>query len=144
MVGDGPERARAEKFAREHGLAERIRFTGRLDRAGILDVFADSDVYLQPSVKESFGLAALEARAAGLPVVARSQTGTTQFIHDGEQGLLAHDDAGLAQALVRLAKERDLLAAITEHNRSFPPKDAWPLVLDVVDAAYAHAGARTG
>jgi len=143
VVGDGPERARAEKYAREHGLAGRIRFTGRLDRAGILGVFADSDVYLQPSVKESFGLAALEARAAGLPVVARSETGTTQFIHDGEQGLLADDDIGLARALVRLGSDRDLLAAITEHNRSTPPQDAWPHVLDVVDGAYAHAGAAT-
>ena len=53
-----------------------------------------SDVYIQPSVKESFGLAALEARTAGLPVVARSQTGTSGFIHDGVQGLLADDDPG--------------------------------------------------
>jgi len=141
IVGDGPERARAEKHVRDHGLADRIRFTGRLDRAAILQVFAESDAYLQPSVKESFGLAALEARSAGLPVVARTETGTTQFIRDGEQGLLADDDDGLARALVRLGTDRALLAAITERNRATPPQDAWPHVLEVVDAAYAHAGA---
>ncbi len=105
---------------REHALDDTITFTGRLDRGGIRDVFARSDVYLQPSVKESFGLAALEARAAGLPVVARTQTGTTQFIHDGVQGLLAADDSGLARALVTLGRDRELLASITAHNRGTP------------------------
>jgi glycosyltransferase involved in cell wall biosynthesis len=143
LVGDGPERARAEKYVRDEGLAQSIRFTGRLDREGILDVFAESDVYLQPSVKESFGLAALEARSAGLPVVARSQTGTTQFIHAGVQGLLADDDAGLARALVRLGRDRGLLDAITAHNRTTPPTDAWPHVLEIVGAAYARAGASS-
>ncbi|MCX6433234.1 MAG: glycosyltransferase [Actinobacteria bacterium] len=52
LVGDGPERARAEKHVRDRGMGDRIRFTGRLDRAGILEVFAESDVYLQPSVRE--------------------------------------------------------------------------------------------
>jgi phosphatidylinositol alpha 1,6-mannosyltransferase len=141
LVGDGPERARAEKYARAHGTA--VHFTGRLDRAGILEVFADSDVYLQPSVRESFGLAALEARSAGLPVVARSQTGTTQFVHDGVQGLLGEDDAALAAALVRLARDRELLHRISAHNLGTPPADAWPRVLEIVHGAYARAGAGT-
>jgi len=141
LVGDGPERGRAEKLVRDKGLADIVRFTGRLDRRHILDVFASSDVYLQPSVKESFGLAALEARTAGLPVVARSQTGTTQFIHDGEQGLLASDDPGMARAVARLGRDRDLLRRITEHNRTTPPRDAWPHVLETVSRAYRRAGA---
>lgn len=144
LIGDGPERARAERFVRGHRLGGRVRFTGRLDRAGILDVFSQSDVYVQPSVKESFGLAALEARAAGLPVIARSQTGTSQFIHDGVSGLLADDDAGMARAIVRLGDDRHLLDAITAHNRDTPPSDTWPAVLDIVGAAYRTAGAVPG
>jgi phosphatidylinositol alpha 1,6-mannosyltransferase len=140
LVGDGPERARAERYAREHGTD--VRFTGRLDRDGILDVFADSDVYLQPSVKESFGLAALEGRSAGLPVVARTQTGTTQFVRDGVEGLLGEDDAALAAALVRLGRDRELLGRIAAHNRGTPPADAWPRVLRIVADAYGRAGVR--
>jgi len=98
-------------------------------------------VYVQPSIRESFGLAALEARTAGLPVVARSQTGTTQFIADGVQGLLAADDDGLAGAVVRLGRDRALLRAIREHNRTTPPRDAWPRVLETVAQAYRRAGA---
>lgn len=141
LVGDGPERSRAESYVRQHGLCGSVSFAGRLPREDIKAVFAESDVYLQPSVKESFGLAALEARTAGLPVVARSQTGTTEFIHEGEQGLLAIDDAGMARALVRLGHDRELLARITTTNRSTTPAQAWPAVIETVAAAYRRAGA---
>jgi glycosyltransferase involved in cell wall biosynthesis len=98
---------------------------------------------VQPSVKESFGLAALEARTAGLPVVARSQTGTSQFIRDGVEGLLADDDAGMAAAVVRLGQDRGLLARLAQNNASVPPEDSWTNVLDLVRAAYASAGATS-
>jgi glycosyltransferase involved in cell wall biosynthesis len=143
LVGDGPERARAEKHVNEQGLTGVVRFTGRLDRDAIRAVFAESDVYLQPSVKESFGLAALEGRAAGLPVVARSQTGTTQFVQHEVQGLLADDDAGLVRSLVRLGRDRPLLERLAHHNRSVPPQDSWPHVLEIVRDAYARAGASS-
>ncbi len=144
LIGDGPERVRAESYIRDRGLASQVRFAGRLPRAGILEVFAESDVFVQPSVKESFGLAALEARAAGLPVVARSQTGTTEFVRDQVEGLLADDDPGMARALVRLGRDPVLLGSLTAHNRSTPPRDSWPNVLAIVDEAYRHAGAQTG
>ena len=143
LVGDGPERARAEKYVKDQGLADAIRFAGRLDRPAIHEVFAQTDVYVQPSVKESFGLAALEARTAGLPIVARSQTGTTQFVRDGVEGLLADDDAGMAVALTRLANDRALLSSIAEHNATVTPAEAWPQVLATVQSAYRAAGAMT-
>jgi len=144
LVGDGPERARAEKYVAEQGLGDAIHFAGRLERAGILDVFARTDAYIQPSVKESFGLAALEARTAGLPIVARSQTGTTQFVHEGVEGLLADDDARMAASIVRLGHDRALLARIAEHNATVAPLEAWPHVLQMVTDAYRVAGAETG
>jgi phosphatidylinositol alpha 1,6-mannosyltransferase len=142
LVGDGPERARAEKYVMEQGLADAIRFTGRLDGRGILEVFSHTDAYVQPSVKESFGLAALEARTAGLPIVARSQTGTTQFVHDHVEGLLADDDAGMVAAVVRLGRDRDLLSRIAAHNTGVGPREAWPSVLQTVKRAYRVAGAN--
>ena len=139
LVGDGPDRARAERLARRLGVEESIKFTGRLDRSRILAVFGDSDVYIQPSVKESFGIAALEARTAGLPVVARSQAGTSQFIHEGVEGLLASDDEGMIDALVRLAREPDLRERLAQHNRSTLPLETWPIVLAAVERAYTEA-----
>lgn len=141
LVGDGPERGRAERYVRDRGLGDQVIFTGRLDREAILGVFSACDVYLQPSVRESFGLAALEARSAGLPVVARQQTGTTEFVRDGVEGLLADDDAGLVRALVRLGRDRGLLDRMAQHNRDVAPEQAWPNVLRIVAAAYVRAGA---
>ena len=144
VIGDGPDRSRAEKFARDHGLADAVTFTGRLDGDGIRSVFAVSDVFIQPSVKESFGLAALEARSAGLPVVARAGTGTTQFISDGVEGFITADDAGAAAALVRLARDRDLLDSLSSHNVSTAPSQTWPNVLEQVRIGYAGALERIG
>ena len=100
-----------------------------------------SDAYVQASVRESFGIAALEARSAGLPVVARSQTGTAQFIRDGQEGLLASNDSGMSAAIARLALDRPLLTRLAGHNRSVPPEQSWPQVLDLVAAAYDRARA---
>ncbi len=142
IVGDGPDRARAERFVRDHGLEATVSFLGRLDRVEILEVFANTDLFLQPSVRESFGLAALEARCAGLPILARSQTGTTQFVHDGIEGVLADTDSGLAQAIMRLSRDRALLSRIAHHNESTPPTDTWPRVLGLVHDAYLAAQVR--
>jgi len=138
IVGDGPTRASAERAARSL-LPGAVTFTGRLDRAGILRAFSRSDVFCLPSVREAFGLAALEARTAGLPVIARSQSGAVDFVTEGVTGLLAEDDGGMAAALVRLAYDRELLARISAHNRAVPPTQQWPRVLELTRAAYAAA-----
>lgn len=137
VVGDGPERDRAERAA-----GERIRFEGRLDPQGIRDRLAQADLYIQPSVKESFGIAALEARSAGLPVLARSQAGTAQFIRDGVEGILVDSDGQMTDAIVRLAQDRTSLARIAAHNSTVPPDQTWDRVLDLARDGYARAVAR--
>jgi glycosyltransferase involved in cell wall biosynthesis len=141
VVGGGPMLDRARTYATAHDLGQAVTFTGRLDRAGVRDILGRSDVYIQPSVRESFGLAALEARTSGLPVVVHSDSGSTQFIHDRVEGLVAPDDAGMVGAVIRLAHDPVLLDAITAHNRSTPPAETWPHVLEAVQAAYVRAGA---
>ena len=142
IIGDGPERGRAEKFARRHGLA--VKFAGRLDRAGILDVFSRTDIYVQPSIKESFGLAALEARCAGLPLVIHADAGTTQFVTDGIEGLVGADDWAMAGAIAQLAYDPVLRERIAEHNRTHEPSDSWPNVLREVIHGYEVASTIRG
>lgn len=139
IVGDGPERARAERFARRHGLP--VHFTGRLDRDGIREVFAHADIYVQPSIKESFGLAALEARCAGLPLVIHADSGTTHFVTEGVDGLIGADDYAMAGAIARLAHDVALRSRIAEHNRTVEPADSWPRVLAEVIHGYEVASA---
>jgi glycosyltransferase involved in cell wall biosynthesis len=139
IIGDGPQRSIIERQARRLGVP--ARFTGRLPLEGIRDVFAASDVFAQASVLESFGIAALEARTFGLPVVARAQAGTSEFIHDGIDGLLAVDDPGLGDALALLARDPALGERIAAHNVSVPPEQTWGHACDRASELYVAAGA---
>ncbi len=143
LIGDGPETGRVERYIYRHGLSDVITMTGRLPHHRIRAHFATSDVFVQASVRESFGIAALEARTAGLAIVSRSQAGTSDFVVDQVEGLLAHDDAGLVSGLLTLQSDSDLLDSIIRHNTSVTPDQAWPNVLAIVDRAYEVArGAR--
>ena len=86
MVGDGPDRPAAVALAAELGLTGRVSFLGSFPR--IEDVLAVSDLFLLPSVKESFGLSALEAMASGVPVVASRIGGLPEVVEDGVDGIL--------------------------------------------------------
>ena len=143
IIGDGPEAGRVQRYLARHELGDVITLAGRLPHTRIRAHIANADVFAQASIRESFGIAALEARAAGVAIVARSQAGTSDFVHEGVEGLLADDDAGLVEALVTLQSEPQLLKSILQHNAQFPPQQAWPSVLAQVDAAYQVAlGAR--
>jgi len=100
MVGDGPDRGEAEAYAREKGFEAEVRFTGK--QLDIGTVLACSDLFLLPSATESFGLAALEAMAQGVPVVASRVGGIPEVIRHGVDGYLeslGDVDAMAARAL---------------------------------------------
>ncbi|MCX6640926.1 MAG: N-acetyl-alpha-D-glucosaminyl L-malate synthase BshA [bacterium] len=105
MVGDGPDRAKAERQAEELGLQNDVYFLGmQLDVAEILSI---ADVLLQPSETESFGLTALEASASCMPVICSDVGGLPEVIVQGETGFLlpVGDVEGMAQAALRLVAD---------------------------------------
>ena len=87
MVGDGPERSAAEHRARCLGIYEHCSFVGKQPK--IVDYLSIADVLLLPSEQESFGLAALEALACEVPVVASRVGGVPEVVTDGETGCLS-------------------------------------------------------
>ncbi|MGQ0701783.1 MAG: N-acetyl-alpha-D-glucosaminyl L-malate synthase BshA [Gemmatimonadales bacterium] len=101
MIGDGPERADAERESRELGVDGDVRFLGRIDT--VAPLLQQSDLFLLPSQSESFGLAALEAMACGVPVVASRAGGLPELILDGETGVL--EPPGSVEAMARRAAE---------------------------------------
>ena len=86
LVGDGPERARAEMDARAGGVLDDVMFLG--NQVAVSDVLEIADIYFLPSETESFGLSALEAMACEVPVVATNVGGLPEVVADGETGYL--------------------------------------------------------
>jgi N-acetyl-alpha-D-glucosaminyl L-malate synthase BshA len=87
LMGDGPDRSRAEWLVNQKGLREKVEFMGKLDR--VYEKLSFADLMLVPSELESFGLAALEAMACEVPTIATAVGGVPEVIDHGRSGFLA-------------------------------------------------------
>lgn len=143
IVGDGPQRRRVERRIADLGLEGSVVLRGRVERAELVATYARSDGYLAPTRLEAFGIAVLEARAAGLPVVAMAGSGVDDIVDPEAEGLLVPDDAGLAEGIRRLVDDAAWRERVAAHNLAVPPRQTWPTVLEHVVAEYERA-ARTG
>lgn len=116
IVGEGEERSALTALTERLGLRDVVHFAG--SRAGVDERLARAHAFLSGSRTETFGVAVLEAMAAGLPVVAPAVDALPELIEDGHTGLLVPDgrdadvEAGLAAALVRLAESPALGATL--------------------------------
>jgi L-malate glycosyltransferase len=87
MIGDGPERSKAEKLCRDFNIGDDVRFLGKLE--AVEEVLSVADLFLMPSEKESFGLAALEAMACEVPVISSNTGGLPELNVQGVTGFLS-------------------------------------------------------
>ena len=107
LVGDGPARNEVERLMAPFGA--RVRFAGALPHAELPKVYASADLYLWPAINEAYGMAFLEAQAAGLPVVAGRTGGVPAVVTDGLTGILTPvgDPVAFAKALGHLLDRPD-------------------------------------
>jgi N-acetyl-alpha-D-glucosaminyl L-malate synthase BshA len=145
LVGDGPDRADAEALARALGVAADVELTGERDDLPAL--LAGATAFLLPSETESFGLAALEALAAGVPVVASRVGGLPEVVRDGEDGFLhaVGDVEAMAASAARLVDDPDLRVRLGAAARARAVADfrAEPAV-DRYEAVYRRVLGRDG
>jgi len=116
-VGDGPERVPSREVADELGVTKWIRWLGQLD--AVEEVIGCADLFVLPSRHESFGLAALEAMSAGVPVIASNAEGLPELVRNGETGYLlpVGDVEGMARRSIEILSDDKRHAAMSEAAR---------------------------
>jgi len=119
MCGDGPEKAMAESLAAHYGLASEVVFPGQVPN--ISDYLGIADVLLLPSETESFGLAALEAIASEVPVIATRVGGLPEVVVDGQHGYLIDvgDIEGIADRAIELLQNEGLRREMGKNGRAW-------------------------
>lgn len=138
LIGDGPDHRRVERLLQRRRMPW-VECAGWRTHDQIRSLYSRADAFIAPARFESFGIAALEARTFGLPVIALAESGTATFIGNGREGLIAADDDGMAAALVELATDDDLLARMRRHNRETEPAFDWPHVVELTNEVYEAA-----
>jgi len=108
IAGEGPDRNRLEKLTQELGLDSVVRFLGW--RSDLYKLMSEWDVFVQPSLEEGFGMAALDAMVAGLPVIASNVRGLPELIENGKTGVLveAQSPSALAAAAESLIQDPEM------------------------------------
>ncbi len=141
MIGEGPEKERSRQQAAELGILDKIRYLGKTSE--IERVLCMSDLFLLPSEKESFGLSALEAMAAGVPVVSSNTGGLTEVNIHGVTGFTADvgDVEGMARSAIELLKDQDRCYDFSKNARAqaekFSLEIVGPKYLDLYKEALA-------
>jgi len=110
VAGDGPDRASLEGFVDAHGLRDHVVFEGAVNQDRVREFYARADAFALASFAEGIPVVLMEAMSMGIPCVSTCITGIPELIRDGIDGLLvpASDDEALADALERLASDREL------------------------------------
>jgi N-acetyl-alpha-D-glucosaminyl L-malate synthase BshA len=140
IVGEGPELARAQQLIEELRLTPHVELIGESqDVVGLLSV---SDLFLLPSLQESFGLSALEAMACGVPVVASNVGGLPEVVIDGVTGMLRApgDIEGMANSAIDILSSPELHRRLAEHaSRSAIERFSAERIVPQYAALYARA-----
>jgi glycosyltransferase involved in cell wall biosynthesis len=130
IIGDGPFRGRLERQIRRLDIADHVELRGTLPRDAIKEVFTETDLFVLPTIVEAFGIAVLEARAAGLPVVARDRCGVADVIEHGRQGLLAGTRRQLGDHLIALLQDEPRRTQMAAAAREGLERFGWDAVVD--------------
>lgn len=139
MVGDGPEKEKAERLCHELGISDKVIFFGNSNE--IDTILGYSDLFLLPSETESFGLAALEAMASGVPVISSNSGGLPEVNFDGISGYLS--DVGnvdeMAENAIKILKDDHILKQFKENAlvtaKQFDIKNILPMYEELYNKA---------
>jgi len=136
MIGDGPERLKAEQLCRKLGVCDKVKFLGKLKV--IEKMLSIADIFILPSETESFGLVALEAMASKVAVISTNTGGLTEVNIDGKTGFLSElgDVNKMATDTLNLLKDNEKLKAFKENALAHASAFSLPNILPKYEAIY--------
>jgi len=139
LVGDGPEKLKAEAMCERMGIEDKVLFLG--NSSEINKILCFSDLFLLPSEKESFGLAALEAMASGVPVISSNTGGLPEVNQHGFSGYLSEvgDVDDMAMRAISILKNDETLAKFKRQARTAAQKFETKNIVPLYEAVYEKA-----
>ena len=142
MVGDGPEKEKAEYLCQELGILDKVIFFGNSNE--IDKILCQTDLFLLPSKTESFGLVALEAMACGVPVISSKAGGLPEVNKDGFSGYLSEvgDVKGMAKNALKILKDDNVLAEFKKNALATAQKFDIKKILPEYEDLYRRAIAK--
>lgn len=138
VVGDGSGRDRLEAQTRNLKLSDSVEFIGAVPHDQLSEFFARADIFVMPSLSEGFGITAIEAMAAGVPLVASRVGGLLDIIEDGKNGIFteAKDSGGIARAVLSLYNNQDIARSLASNGVERAKEYSWDRVASEVGHLY--------
>lgn len=142
LVGDGPERHMAEELCRELDISEETRFVGK--QQDMEEIYAIADLFVLPSEYESFGLSALEAMAAGAPVIATNTGGLPEIVTQGVNGYLSAvgDVTNMSKDAIKILSNEKTLQQFKEAAKMQASKFTIDSIVPQYEALYMKVTAK--
>ena len=139
MVGDGPDREIADQLCKDLGIKKKVLFLG--NTSDIDRILCFTDLFLLPSESESFGLSALEAMAAGVPVVSSNAGGLSEVNEEGVSGYLCPigDVQTMAEKAIYILSDKDRLAQFKQNARKVAARFDEEKIIPMYEALYYNA-----
>ena len=141
VAGSGPQRDALMALAVALRVDHKVRFVGRLDRAGVAALYREADVMVNASLADNLPNSLLEAMACGVPVVSTRVGGVPWMVRDGESALLVAPKApeAMAAAITRVLADADLRQKLIHNGAQKAREHAWPAVRERLFSVYAAA-----
>ncbi len=138
IIGDGPDREKLETLVHKLNLQDCICFRGRISNTEIPRHMTQSDLFVLPSLSESFGIVNIEAMASGLPIVTTNVGGLPEIVKNGVNGFLVEpkNPEALAEKILLVLNDKDLWEKISVQNIETASEYSWNKVVHKLEKAY--------
>ena len=137
IIGEGPQQPELHAFCQQHALTQQVHWLGRIPYEQVGQYFQQSDVFVLPTLEETWGMVILEAMILGKPVLCSTGAGASELIQDGQNGFCfePEDATTLAELMKRYIQQPATIAPMGQHSQQimthYTPEKAGDFLVEV-------------